>query len=144
LIISPIAQPYVFSQCEDANCRSLIPLQDTPAVKHTYSANILTRPEIAVFMSGNQTTLNQFSLMQDYPELLRDNPKTQWKVSSFETTIPFQSYLIAIIAGDVVQKQVGPRSYVISEPIYIDAYAQELSDLESYLIDIENYIGPYM
>lgn len=48
-----IAQPYVFSQCEMINARSMIPLQDTPAVKQTYTATIITRPEITVFMSGN-------------------------------------------------------------------------------------------
>jgi leukotriene-A4 hydrolase len=43
----------MFSECEDANCRSMIPLQDTPAVKHTYSATVISLPEIKVFMSGN-------------------------------------------------------------------------------------------
>jgi leukotriene-A4 hydrolase len=30
--------PYVFTQCEDINCRSLLPLQDSPANRITYSS----------------------------------------------------------------------------------------------------------
>ena len=30
--------PYLFSQCESINCRSIAPMQDTPAIKTTYSA----------------------------------------------------------------------------------------------------------
>jgi leukotriene-A4 hydrolase len=65
-------------------------------------------------------------------------------VSSFESKIPFQSYLIAIIAGDVQQKQLGKRTYVITEPEDIDRCATELADLEAHLTTLENYIGPYM
>ena len=31
--------PYMFTQCEDINCRSVAPLQDTPSNRITYSAN---------------------------------------------------------------------------------------------------------
>jgi len=43
----------------------MIPLQDTPAVKHTYSAAIITRPQIAVFMSGNNTN-KAYTMIGDY------------------------------------------------------------------------------
>jgi len=32
---------YLYSQCEDIACRSIAPLQDTPANKFTYTANII-------------------------------------------------------------------------------------------------------
>lgn len=32
--------PYLFTQCESINCRSLVPLQDSPSNKITYSAAI--------------------------------------------------------------------------------------------------------
>ena len=32
--------PYLFSQCEAIHCRSMVPLQDTPAVKSSYSAEV--------------------------------------------------------------------------------------------------------
>ena len=33
--------PYLFSQCESINCRSVAPLQDTPSTKVTYGARIV-------------------------------------------------------------------------------------------------------
>lgn len=38
---------------------------------------------------------------------------------------------------------MGEKTYLISEPTKLDVYAKELSDLESYLKTLENYIGPY-
>ena len=32
--------PYLFTQCQAIACRSLAPMQDTPAVKATYSATV--------------------------------------------------------------------------------------------------------
>ena len=32
--------PYLFSQCQAIHCRSMVPLQDTPAVKSSYSAEV--------------------------------------------------------------------------------------------------------
>jgi len=46
--------PYLFSQCESANCRSIAPLQDTPSIKSTYTAKItVNNPALKVFMSAN-------------------------------------------------------------------------------------------
>ena len=33
-------QPYLFSQCEPIQCRSILPCQDTPSVKATYEATV--------------------------------------------------------------------------------------------------------
>ena len=32
--------PYLFSQCQAIHCRSMVPLQDTPAVKSSYTAEV--------------------------------------------------------------------------------------------------------
>ena len=32
--------PYLFSQCQAIHCRSIVPLQDTPAVKAPYTAEV--------------------------------------------------------------------------------------------------------
>jgi len=53
---------------------------------------------------------------------------------------PVPSYLIAIVAGNIVDKKLGDRSSVIAEPDVIDLSALELEDLEQYLNTIESYI----
>lgn len=35
--------PYMFTQCEDINCRSVAPLQDTPSNRITYDATIYAK-----------------------------------------------------------------------------------------------------
>lgn len=66
-----------------------------------------------------------------------------YRVTKFEMKIPVQSYLIAIVAGNVVEQKVGARSYVIGEPTNMAAYVAELNQLEQYLTTIEAYIGAY-
>jgi len=41
----------------------------------------------------------------------------------FESKIPIPSYLIAIVAGNIVQTKISSRTYVISEPGMADAAA---------------------
>ena len=122
-------KPYLFSQCESIHCRTLAPLQDTPAIKSTYSANVTVENDINVFMSANLTYKMQ----------------TPWGTTHyyFSCDIPIPSYLLAIVAGNVTEKQVGPRTFVITEPNDLPAFSKELEDLESYLQTVENYITPY-
>ena len=46
---------YLYTQCEDVACRSLAPLQDTPANKFTYTAAITVESKYKVKMSANDT-----------------------------------------------------------------------------------------
>ena len=43
---------YLYSQCEDIACRSIAPLQDTPANKFTYTASITVDTGFIVKMSA--------------------------------------------------------------------------------------------
>lgn len=47
----------MFTQCEDINCRSVAPLQDTPSNRITYNANIKALKEFVVKMSANETAV---------------------------------------------------------------------------------------
>jgi len=53
--------PYLFTQCEDINCRSVAPLQDTPSNRATYSSRVVAPKELTVKMSANQTDLRPFN-----------------------------------------------------------------------------------
>lgn len=45
---------YLFTQCESISCRSVAPMQDTPAVKATYEASVIVQGYVAK-MSANDT-----------------------------------------------------------------------------------------
>ncbi|CAD8181469.1 unnamed protein product [Paramecium octaurelia] len=131
--------PYLFSQCEDNNCRSIIPLQDTPSIKVFFTATVLVKdPRINVFMTGNKLYNMKFKLLNNYENL------QALTLYQFELDIKIPAYLIGIIAGEVVEKSTGNGTYVIAEPHFIDEYAEELSDLPVYMNKMQEYIGPYI
>ena len=48
--------PYLFTQCQAIACRSMAPMQDSPSVKATYSAQVTAPKEFNVKMSANDTS----------------------------------------------------------------------------------------
>ncbi|EAR84704.2 peptidase M1 family aminopeptidase (macronuclear) [Tetrahymena thermophila SB210] len=125
--------PYLYTQCQSVYCRSLAPFQDTPFIKATYTANVTVVDPIVVYLSANVTQSTQVQ---------KDNQN--YTIYSFRSDIPIASYVFTIVAGNVVERKIGRRTSVISEPTNIDFYAQELSDLELYLDTVENYTIPYI
>jgi leukotriene-A4 hydrolase len=93
--------PYMYTQCESIHCRSIAPLQDTPAIKSTYTLHAKSPVEVIVRASGNIT--------HEYTDELRRHTK-------FEMTIPVESYLLAFAGGNLEEKQLGARTFVITEP----------------------------
>ena len=79
-------QAYMFTQCESVHCRSVAPLQDTPAIKSTYTVTTRTPQAYNTFVSGKQISADT---------------DTKTKVTVFEMTIPVESYLLAIASGPV-------------------------------------------
>ena len=47
------------------------------------------------------------------------------------------------IIGNLEERQVNHRNFVISEPEIIDKCTKEFSEMEKYLSTIESYIFPY-
>jgi len=122
--------PYLLSQGQATLNRTWIPTQDGPGIRQTWSARIVAPEELTVVMSG---------LSADEPEIL-DNDRHAF---TFEMDKPVAPYLIAIAAGDIVFKELGPRSGVWSEPSMIEAAAAELSDTEAMIDAAEALYGEY-
>ena len=122
--------PYLFSQCESINCRSVAPMQDTPSTKITYGARIVAKNDFVVKMSANETDSGA----------LNSTHNQAW----FSCQIPIPSYLIAIVVGDLEYRSLGRRVGVITEPSDIDRVAAELDTLETLLDETEAYLTPYI
>ena len=94
--------PYLFSQCESINCRSVAPLMDTPSHKTTYSARVVALSDFVVKMSANETSV--VALNETHTE------------SRFRCDIRIPSYLMAVVVGDLEYRSLGRRVGVITEP----------------------------
>jgi leukotriene-A4 hydrolase len=123
-------RPYLYSQGEAIFTRTWIPTQDTPGVRQTYSARVTVPRDLRAVMSAEQLT----------PQGIES---TAGRTFEFRLTQPVPPYLIAIGAGDIAFRQVGPRTGVYTEPSMLDAAANELVDLEKMVAAAEALLGPY-
>lgn len=121
--------PYLFTQCQAIHARSLVPCQDTPSVKLTYSAQITVPGSLRALMSAIQ---------------IGENLGGENNTYSFEQKIAIPSYLIALAVGNLKGIQVGPRSTVWSEPEVVEAAAWEFQGTEEFIKVGESLLTPYV
>ncbi|KAK6314999.1 leukotriene A-4 hydrolase [Coregonus clupeaformis] len=124
--------PYLFSQCQANHCRSMVPCQDTPAMKHTYYAQVSVPKELVAVMSA----------VRDGQE--PDPQDSSRVIYRFRQPVPMPSYLIAIVVGALESREIGPRSRVWSEKEFVDKAAFEFSETETMLKTAEDLAGPYV
>ncbi|XP_013927061.1 PREDICTED: aminopeptidase B-like [Thamnophis sirtalis] len=86
------SKPFVFTQGHSVCNRSFFPCFDTPAVKCTYSAVVKAPAGMQVLMSAT-----------------RSNYEEEEGVYQFYMEYPIPAYLVALVAGDLVAAEVGPR-----------------------------------
>lgn len=115
--------PYIYTQCEDINCRSVAPLMDTPSNRITYSARVIHSNQLVAKMSANETIVEKYNGTHSQ--------------TRFRCDIPIPNYLMALAVGDLVYRSTGYRTGVISEPSQIDAIATELEDMGELLDMVE-------
>jgi len=118
--------PFMFSQSQQIHARSWVPLQDTPAIRYTYTAHVTSRPDVMVLMSAN------------------NDPDAQ-RTGDYSFTMPqkIPSYLMAIAAGDLVFKPISGRAGVWAEPAMVDRAVAEFADTEKMIEVTEKLYGPY-
>jgi leukotriene-A4 hydrolase len=125
------AHPYLFSQGQPILNRSWIPTQDSPGIRQTWSARVTAPEPLTVVMSGDRLT--------PYGE-----PAGQGRRAfRFRMDKPVAPYLIAIAAGDIAFRALGPKTGVWTEPAMIEPAAAELADTEAMVVAAEALYGPY-
>ncbi|KYR01028.1 leukotriene A4 hydrolase [Tieghemostelium lacteum] len=121
--------PYLFSQCQAIHARSLVPCQDTPSNKIKYQAEVTVAKELTALMSALSTGKTEGSTTSTY---------------TFTQEIPVPTYLIAIVAGQLESREIGPRTKVWSEPSMVDAGAYEFANTEKFIAIGEDLLTPYV
>ena len=106
-------------------------MQDTPAVKITYTAKVKVPKYFKVYMSANSTGVEE-------------SPLGQFKTYSFNMSIPIPSYLLAMAVGDLAYQSLGSKTGVITEPVNLKRCADELDTLQNLLDKAQEYLTPYI
>ncbi len=118
--------PYLFSQAQALNARTMVPLQDTPAVRFTYDAILRVPDGLTALMSAEQKGKDRAG---------------QWH---FSMPQPIPSYLLAIAVGDIKFKPINDTIGVYAEDYILDRAAEEFSETPLMEKANEKLYGPYL
>jgi leukotriene-A4 hydrolase len=129
--------PYLFTQCQAIHARSLVPCQDRPGVKFTYTATVQV-PDWAVCVMSAVRVVGK-------EEEISTTSSGSFSRSTFEQHVPISSYLLALAVGDLVKRDISPRCAIWSEPQLVEAAAYEFAQTEDFLKTAEDLAGkPYV
>lgn len=118
--------PFLFTQSQSIFARTWIPCMDSPGVRVTYDAVVKVPKGITPVMSAEHGK--------------HDKAKGIYRFK-LDKAIP--PYLIALAAGELAFKEIGPRTGVYAEPAVVEKAAWEFADMEKMVIAAEKGFGEY-
>ncbi len=122
--------PFMFTQCQPIHARTLVPCQDTPRHRVTYTAKVTVPAPLKAVMSAAGTGSES------------DNDgQTTWR---FDMPQAIPTYLLALAVGNLTHADLGPRSCVYAEPETVEKAAWEFAEVESMIDSAERIFGPYV
>ncbi|MCV9388977.1 M1 family metallopeptidase [Reichenbachiella ulvae] len=119
-------EPFLFTQSQAILARTWIPIQDSPGIRFTYSAEVTVPGQLIALMSATN------------PQVKNDSG-----VYQFEMKQPIPAYLMALTVGDIDFQSLGDRAGVYAEPSMLKKSAAEFEDLEQMITAAENLYGDY-
>jgi leukotriene A-4 hydrolase/aminopeptidase len=121
-------QPFLFSQCQAIHARSVVPLQDTPKNRIRYRAELTVPRALKTVMAA--------------AFVKRDEAGSE-AIDTFEMPQSIPPYLFAFAVGELVSRELGPRSRVWAEPAQVEAAAWEFAGVDAMIRAAEELFGPY-
>lgn len=118
--------PFMYTQGQAILTRTWIPVQDSPMIRFTYSADVHVPSGLLAVMSASN------------PKQKNDDGKYHF---TMRQKIP--AYLIALAVGDMTYTPLGPNCGVYSEPELADQCAYEFVDLPQMMKSAEDMYGTY-
>ncbi len=123
--------PYLFSQCQAIHARSVIPAQDSPLARFTFGAKMTVPEALTVVMAAA-------------PGEAAPATDPGRRTFSFEMPQSIPPYLFAFAVGNIVSRDLAPRSRVYTEPETLDRAAYEFAEVDKMLTAAEEVFGPYL
>ena len=123
--------PYLFSQCQAVHARAVVPCQDSPLARFTYTARITVPEPLSVVMSAA-------------PGEVAAGAEPGTRTFSFTMPQAIPPYLFALAVGNLASKDLGPRSRVYTEPEMLEASAWEFAEVDGMLTAAEDLFGSYL
>jgi len=135
--------PYLFSQCQAIHARSLVPCQDLPSAKISYTATVWVPEELTALMSAVPVEAGEDE-RDAKRQRLEKTGGVKEKAFRFVQKVPIPTYLLAIAAGKLESRDIGPRSRIWSEASMVEAGAYEFAETEKFLAAGESIAGEYV